>query len=326
MNDLLIGFLSFHRLGFSVIKLGQMNRCSKILSMNPPKPNLLQRIANFMGWTRSSYVILGIFCLTIFVIIYIWWPLAQMVMSYINWHGDWWRYMDWLLVGIFLFMSLTIMAGADLRKDALLIFVGVVGGLVIEGWGTQTYLWWYFTAQRPPLWIIPAWPIANLTIDRLVRLLNKWMPKNEGNWGVYYRSAYWLVFMLFLGMMVFFVWPTIGRSMTIMAIILVVFLILTPTNHRLALLIFLAGSGLGYFLETWGTTRECWTYYTLQKPPFFAIFAHGMAAVAFWRSGLVLSLLGKKGMQILRLSRPVENNIDENVIISDGVGTGLGQE
>jgi len=259
------------------------------MAMQPKNSNLFQRFVRIMRWTRSSYVILGILLLTVFVIIYVWWPLAQMVLSYINWEGDWWRYMDWLLVGIFLFMSLTIMAGADLRRDVLIILVGAVGGLVIEGWGTQTYLWWYFTAQRPPLWIIPAWPIASLTIDRVVRFISSQLPKNASNWEQLYRRAYWFVFVTFLGMMIFFVWPTIGKSMTLMAILLVVFLILTPTDHRFAIITFLAGTGLGYFLETWGTTRECWTYYTLQKPPVFAILAHGMAAVAFWRAGLVLS-------------------------------------
>jgi uncharacterized membrane protein len=58
-----------------------------------------------------------------------------------------------------------------------------------------------------------------------------------------------------------------------------------------ALLTFMAGSGLGYFLELWGTTRECWTYYTLVTPPVFAIFAHGMAAVAFWRTVLVMQVI-----------------------------------
>lgn len=259
------------------------------MAMQPKNSNLFQRFVRIMRWTRSSYVILGILLLTVFVIIYVWWPLAQMVLSFINWEGDWWRHMDWLLVGIFLFMSLTIMAGADLRRDVLIILVGAVGGLVIEGWGTQTYLWWYFTAQRPPLWIIPAWPIASLTIDRMVGFISSQLPKNASNWEQLYLRAYWFVFVTFFGMMIFFVWPTIGKSMTLMAILLVVFLILTPTDHRFALITFLAGTGLGYFLETWGTTRECWTYYTLQKPPVFAILAHGMAAVAFWRAGLVLS-------------------------------------
>ncbi len=60
-------------------------------------------------------------------------------------------------------------------------------------------------------------------------------------------------------------------------------LILTPVDHKAMVLTFIAGSSLGYFLELWGTTRYCWIYYTLQTPPFFAVLAHGMAAVAFWR-------------------------------------------
>jgi hypothetical protein len=77
---------------------------------------------------------------------------------------------------------------------------------------------------------------------------------------------------------------------------LCILLILTPTDYRLAWLIFVAGTGLGYYLELWGTTRACWTYYTNQTPPLFAVLAHGMAAVAFWRAGLMLkSIWGKFG-------------------------------
>jgi hypothetical protein len=77
-------------------------------------------------------------------------------------------------------------------------------------------------------------------------------------------------------------------------------LILTPTDHRFAFLTFLAGAGLGYFLEVWGTTRECWTYYTLEKPPLFAVLAHGMAAVAFWRAGLILKTMGQRVSSVVR--------------------------
>jgi hypothetical protein len=83
--------------------------------------------------------------------------------------------------------------------------------------------------------------------------------------------------------MVFFIIPTLGKSLTILSLALCVFLILTPVDHRSTVLIFIAGSGLGYFLELWGTTRLCWTYYTHQTPPLFAVLAHGMAALAFWR-------------------------------------------
>ncbi|MBC8504881.1 MAG: hypothetical protein H8D34_08495 [Chloroflexi bacterium] len=271
-----------------------------------------------MGWTRSSSYLMSAFLLVVFLIIYIWWPLAEEYLALIPWDGPWWWYIDWLLIGIFLVMSLLLMAGADLRSDALIVFVGFAGGLVIESWGTQTEIWTYYTNERPPLWIIPAWPIASLSIDRLVRWVNRWVKestkankKHENSYLVPLRvpswilkSIYWLIFLAFFGLMLIFIWPTVDKSLTIMAIILVSFLILTPTDHRVAVLTFIAGSGLGYFLERWGTTRLCWTYYTLQTPPLFAVLAHGMAAVAFWRTALVLDLMWAKisGKSISRRS------------------------
>lgn len=68
-------------------------------------------------WTRASTILLSGIFFVIVLIIYVWWPLADMLLSTINWQGPWWLYMDWLLIDIFLFMSLTIMARADLRRD-----------------------------------------------------------------------------------------------------------------------------------------------------------------------------------------------------------------
>jgi hypothetical protein len=105
---------------------------------------------------------------------------------------------------------------------------------------------------------------------------------------------YWLTFISFLILMLVFVSPTFDKSYTWLSLALCILLILTPTDHRFALLTFFAGTGLGYFLELWGTTRECWTYYTFQTPPLFAVFAHGMAAVAFWRAGLLVKMVWGK--------------------------------
>lgn len=253
-------------------------------------------------WTRDSSILLGGFILTVFLIVYIWWPLAEEYLKYVDWNGPWWRYMDWLLLGIFGFMSVTIIARANLKADLLIIFVGVCGGLAIESWGTQTNLWHYYTAERPPLWIIPAWPIASLSIDRITRsldwMINRVTPKST-NLQSPISALYWLVFASFLALMLVFVAPTFDKSFTWLALILCILLILTPTDHRYALLTFIAGSGLGYFLELWGTTRECWTYYTHQTPPLFAVLAHGMAAVAFWRAGLMVKALwGKLGKKL----------------------------
>ncbi len=248
-------------------------------------------------WTRHSSILLGGFFLVIFLIIYIWWPLAEEYLAYVDWNGPWWIYMDWLLLGIFGFMSLTIIARANLKTDLLIVFVGICGGLAIESWGTQTNLWHYYTAERPPLWIIPAWPIASLSIDRITRAFNWMLEKIERRAGKeihpsFFVLLYWLTFASFLTLMLVFVSPTFDKPYTLLSLALCILLILTPTDYRLALLTFAAGAGLGYFLELWGTTRECWTYYTLQKPPLFAVLAHGMAAVAFWRAGLVVKRVG----------------------------------
>jgi len=253
---------------------------------------LRNMLKNF--WTRDSSILLGGFLLTIFLIIYVWWPLAEEYFKYVDWNGSWWRYMDWLLLGIFGFMSITIIARANLKTDFLIVFVGICGGLAIESWGTQTNLWHYYTSERPPLWIIPAWPIASLSIDRITRgllfLTTKVTKEHEGK--AFFRFLYWITFASFLSLMLIFVAPTFDKSYTWFALALCILLIITPTNYRYALLTFIAGSALGYYLEVWGTTRECWMYYTNQTPPLFAVLAHGMAAVAFWRAGLIMKMIG----------------------------------
>jgi hypothetical protein len=267
-------------------------------------------------WNRSSAVLLSAFFLVVLLIAYVWWPLAEEAFSYVDWQGSWWLYMDWLLIGIFLFMSVTIVARADLRTDGLILFVAAVGGLVIEAWGTQTNLWSYYTNERPPLWIVPAWPIATLCIDRITRVLDfavtrltrgsgaiQWGAAAKKRRGAVVKALYWMVFGGFVAVMLPFIWPTMHTSATILATLLCVVLIATPTDHRRALLVFGAGFGLGYFLELWGTTRECWTYYTYQTPPLFAVLAHGMAAVAFWRAGRWLSFIAQSALSLLRPAR-----------------------
>ncbi len=250
----------------------------------------MSKLHELLGWTRHSYYLLSAFLLICGLIIYIWWPLVEEYLSYVDARYPWYVYMDWLLLGIFIFMSFTIMTRANLRVDGLIVFVGLFGGLVIESWGTQTNLWHYYTAERPPLWILPAWPIASLSIDRITRALNHLLPQNRDST---FRVLYWLTFSSFYILMVWFVAPTFDKPYTIGALLICALMILTPPNQRLSFLIFSAGTALGYFLELWGTTRGCWMYYTDETPPLFAVLAHGMAAVAFWRTGLLLQLVWK---------------------------------
>jgi hypothetical protein len=265
------------------------------MDSNPLEKQTRKDIARWLGWNRTSYTLLSALLAIILLIIIVWWPLVIDYFSQINPAYPIWLQLDWLLIGLFAFMSLSIMAGADLKADAWIVWIGLCGGLVIEGWGTQTRLWTYFTQERPPLWIIPAWPIASLTIDRMVRFIDHWLPDIPLR---IVRRLFWMVFLGFYLLMTWYVWPTLDKPLTILALIACALLMLAPGNYRTALLTFLAGSALGYFLEIWGTTRECWTYYTRETPPVFAVFAHGLAAFAFWRvAGLFRKIIVERFLQ-----------------------------
>jgi hypothetical protein len=251
---------------------------------------LHKKLRRLFGWNRTSYGILSLFLLTISLIIIIWWPLAQEQLSYWVPGVPWWWQVDWLLVGNFLVMSLLIMIGANLQHDIWIVVIGLAGGLAIEGWGTQTGLWTYYTGEAPPLWILPAWPVANLAINRIVRFLRVTLPKHPHQLWV---ALYWVIFPGFLVLMLPFIWPTLSHPLNILVSLACILITISPTSHRTAVLTFVSAISLGYFLELWGTTRQCWTYYTEATTPLFTFLAHGMAAVAVWR-------VSELGRQIIR--------------------------
>ena len=255
----------------------------------------MRRLTSALGWNRTSAALMSGFLLVILLILYIWWPLVQDYIASYDPRYPFWLQVDWLLLAIFAVMSLLITSRPDLRHDLPILLIGAAGGLVIETWGTQSGLWAYFTGERPPFWIIPAWPIASLAIDRIDRWVQNRAPALPSRVG---WPLYVLIFGGFLVLMLPFIWPGRAYPLSFAALGLCLFLILTPSDIRRALLTFAAGTALGYFLERWGTTRECWVYWTHQTPPFFAVLAHGMAAVAF---GRVQSTLGLFLRRLIRL-------------------------
>ncbi len=103
--------------------------------------------------------------------------------------------------------------------------------------------------------------------------------------------AYWLMLPVFVLAMASFAWHTRHVPSTLAVLCLMVGVTLHCPNPRRDVMIFVAGSFLGVFLEYWGTSRECWTYYTRQVPPPVATFAHGFASVAFARGASAVSAL-----------------------------------
>lgn len=200
------------------------------------------------------------------------------------WHDliDLRRGMDWLLAGIWAFMTALLVWDIRPRRDLPLVVVGFFGGLVIEWWGTTTNLWHYYTAERPPVWILPAWPVAALAIDRIARVLDHLAPAWTSRLPILLLNA------AFTGWMAWFAQPTWGILSTRVVLVGMVGITLTAMEPRRELLVFVAGALLGISLEYWGTSRWCWIYYTEQIAPPVAIVAHGFASVAFTRGTQVL--------------------------------------
>lgn len=244
-----------------------------------------------MRFSRQSFVVLlGRIIVFAGIAAFFW---APMILFYraraALWGGLWWHRIDWLLIGVFFFMTSVCVFTIDVRKNSLIVLIAALGGLCIEGWGTQTNIWHYYTRERPPLWIIPAWATAGLTVDAIARMTApRLFQRIPRHWFV---VAAWLSFGIFLMLMVSFVWRYFAYPTTIAACAVVVFVVASvlrgTCDVRTAVLVFILGTVLGWFLERWGTTRHCWIYYTRQTPPLFAVAAHGMASVAFWRTHLI---------------------------------------
>ena len=243
---------------------------------------------SFWRWLRSGYdrrtiIALGLMAVAVAVV-------GTVYSHLIEWDEP----MDWLLVGIWAVMAALLSWRVDPVKDLPLLFVGLLGGFVIEWWGTESLLWVYYTRERPPLWILPAWPISALAIVRIYHMIRGALPKIERLW-----PAYWLVIPCFVAAMTHFLWVRIQVPASQVVVGLMVVVALVGAKPKRDLPLFLAGAALGFFLEYWGTTRFCWTYYTRAKPPIQAVFAHGFATVAFARGVQGLFLMKRLGEGLL---------------------------
>jgi hypothetical protein len=200
---------------------------------------------------------------------------------------------DPLLAGLWVGMTLLLSWRFGPARDAVLALAGVCGGFLIEWWGTTTSLWTYFTGEQPPLWIIPAWPVAALATDRLTTIADRAIP-GCGKLG--WRVAYAAALLGFFGFMLAFMMPAVGTLSSRVVIVVMVVVLVTCRDARRDLLLFAMGTALGWLLEYWGTTRACWTYYTRQTPPLVTAFAHGFASVAFARAAGVGLALGERAV------------------------------
>lgn len=253
-----------------------------------PDQSRSQRLRQVIAFTRLSASLLAFIVAVMLAVIILEWDLFH---DYHSRNGA-----DWLLIGNFAVMLALLTLGADWRKDIPIMAVALLGGLLIESWGTQTELWIYYTElpphsdpSRPPWWIIPAWPISSLAINRLYFIFDALAVKARPK---FFIAAYWtfcIAFAVIFFRFTFHTWPLLWTKLFTLFMFIV--LLFPKADYRKDFLILFAGTALGYFLERWGTTRECWIYYTQETPPLMAAPAHGIASLGFSRGVRALDFL-----------------------------------
>lgn len=221
------------------------------------------------GYDRKSLVAALILALLYLAIGFLWSELLRQNQADITWR----------LITLWAGMTALVCWRVQPRHDLALAAVALAGGFAFEWWGTHAQLWHYFTGEQPPLWILPAWPVAALATKRLAPLLETVCSKAPLSW----KAVYWTLMLLFAAGMIRFLWPSLRHWSSQVATAAILIVIATGKAHRRDLGLLLAGTGLGFLLEYWGTSHQCWTYYTAQTPPPITAAAHGFAQVCYAR-------------------------------------------
>lgn len=255
-----------------------------------PKPAPQPGLRLPLGFNRYSSLTLAGLAAVILTLIFGWPHLAAAEWNAMVRHEQWWLHADWLLFALGIFFIFCTAFDASPRLDTSTVIAGMIGGAIIEIWGTRVGVWYYYTGERPPLWILPAWGMSALSNERLQRILMAFLPAHwreeilsgvEGHPAL--RRAYVAVM---IALLCFFLWW--ARSYLLHPVTLVVLALISAALFRVkfpayALSLFFTGALLGIFIEIWGTTRHCWNYYDGKTPSPFPIFGHGIAAICFWR-------------------------------------------
>ncbi len=211
----------------------------------------------------------------------------------------WREYITWsladfdpLLAACWVGMAALAIYRVDVRRDARLALVALLGGALIEAWGTRAGLWAYFTGEQPPLFILPAWPAAALATERVT----DWVARRSPALSTAATRAAWLAAMVvFLATLVPWMHPGWHHPLNAVAIGCVLVTLGTVRDPRADLVRLTAGCLVGLPLEYWGTSRGCWTYWSGGTPPLVAVLSHGFATVAFARgASLLAALLSRK--------------------------------
>ena len=167
-----------------------------------------------------------------------------------------------VLFAAILFLTIrAIPLAADPVTDCLTVLVTSFFGFLAELWGTQSGLWTYYTGEKPPYWIVPAWALGVLVVERLARRAG------EQPGGVFAKlrsdNFYRAWVLLFYCVFVPFIATKLSAPACVLPILLTAAVLFPGKKHRTRYTrILFTGTVCVFFADLWGTTNHCWTYHT----------------------------------------------------------------
>ena len=143
--------------------------------------------------------------------------------------------------------------------DAAVLVLGLAAGWAAEAWGTRLGLWHYYTGERPPLWIVPAWPLGAALIDRLGE-------RARSRFGRAPAAAYWGTALAVTAGCLAFSGPWLGAPAGWLGAAAVAAALFSSRDPGADAWPLWAGLACVFFADLWGTTNGCWAYWLRGRP------------------------------------------------------------
>lgn len=163
-----------------------------------------------------------------------------------------------LFSGILAVTAWLIPSRVRIAHDAAAVLAAAGVGLAAEAWGTRHGLWRYYTGEKPPLWIVPAWCLGALLIERAAFLA-------ESRWGRLLEppvagAAYGLLAAACAATILTFCRSWLCEPATWAILALVAGSLFMGVSGRRDFWLLASGLAMVFFADLWGTTNRCWAY------------------------------------------------------------------
>jgi hypothetical protein len=153
----------------------------------------------------------------------------------------------------------TISARPRPAHDAVVLLLAAALGWGVEAWGTRAFLWGYYTGEQPPLWIVPAWPVGAVFIERVAT-------SARARWGAAPEALYWVLAAGVAGVCLLFIRPWLGWTLALGISAVVCTSLAAGARPEEDFWPLAVGIGCVFFADLWGTTNGCWAYYAHARP------------------------------------------------------------